>query len=175
MITKDNNLKVMELFFKYPYREFHIRELARLTGLSSTGIIKIVGKLKKEKLLVSKKRANLEILTPDFEGKFPYMKRLYNLYSVWDSGLLERIKNFYQMPKAIILFGSYAEGSDTEKSDIDLAVVSGNRTIPEMKKFEAELARKINLHVVNFEKMPAEFKNSLANGIMLEGFVEFVQ
>ena len=40
MITKDNNLKVIEVFFKNPDKSFHIRELARMTGLSSTGIIK---------------------------------------------------------------------------------------------------------------------------------------
>ena len=67
MITKDNNLKVMELFFKSPYRSFHIREIARLTGLSSTGIIKIIKRLKKEKLLVSRKSNNLEEIKKRFK------------------------------------------------------------------------------------------------------------
>ena len=65
MITKDNNYRVMEWFFKYPYRSFHIRELARLTGLSSAGIIKIVKKLKKEHLLVSNKEKMVALVFND--------------------------------------------------------------------------------------------------------------
>ena len=175
MITKDNNLKVMELFFKYPYKPFHIRELARLTGLSSTGIIKIVKRLKKEKLLISKKTNNLEEIKPNFDGEFLLMKRLYNIYSLYDSGLIEYIKKCYEMPQSIILFGSYSNGTDSEKSDIDLAIISGKKEIPDFKKFEAKMARKVNLHIIEMKNTPKEFINSLANGIVLEGFVEMIK
>ena len=177
MITKDNNLKVMENFFRYPHKGFHIRELSRVTGLSSTGIIKIVKRLKKEKLLVSKKVANLEEIMPDFEGRFLLMKRLYNIYSLYESGLIDRLKSFYEMPQSIILFGSYSDGTDTEKSDIDLAIISKSHSekMPELMKFESRLARKISLHIVNLTNTPKEFKNSIANGIVLEGFAELVK
>lgn len=175
MITKDNNLKVMQLLFKYPYRSFHIREIARLTGLSSTGIIKIIKKLKKEHLLVSKKEKVVEEVKPDFEGRFLFMKRLYNIYSLYDSGLIDYIKRFYELPKTIILFGSYSNGTDTEKSDIDLAVVTSNKKIPDLNKFEIKLARKINIHIIDLDDASKEFKNSLANGMVLEGFFEFIK
>ena len=134
MITKDNNLKVMELFFKFPYTSFHIREIARLTGLSSTGVIKIIKKLKKEKLLLSKKANNMEEIKPDFNGRFLIIKRLYNIYSIYDSGLIDYIKSYYEMPQSIILFGSYSNGTDTEKSDIDIGVVSAKKEIPDFLK-----------------------------------------
>ena len=175
MITKDNNLKVMELFFKFPYTSFHIREIARLTGLSSTGVIKIIKKLKKEKLLLSKKANNMEEIKPDFNGRFLIIKRLYNIYSIYDSGLIDYIKSYYEMPQSIILFGSYSNGTDTEKSDIDLGVVSAKKEIPDFKKFETRLSRKINLHLIEIKNTPKEFINSLANGIVLEGFVEMVK
>ncbi|MEK6827870.1 MAG: nucleotidyltransferase domain-containing protein [Nanoarchaeota archaeon] len=175
MITKDNNLKVMELFFKFPYTSFHIREIARLTGLSSTGVIKIIKKLKKEKLLLSKKANNMEEIKPDFNGRFLIIKRLYNIYSIYDSGLMDYIKSYYEMPQSIILFGSYSNGTDTEKSDIDIGVVSAKKEIPDFKKFETRLSRKINLHLIEIKNTPKEFINSLANGIVLEGFVEMVK
>lgn len=174
MITKDNNLKVMELFFKFPYRSFHIRELARLTGLSSTGMIKIVKRLKKEHLLVSRREKITEEIRPDFEGRFLLMKRLYNLHSLYDSGLIEHIKKFYELPKGIILFGSYSNGIDTEKSDIDLAIITKNKEMPDLDMYESKLMRKINLHLIDLNKVGKNFKNSLANGIVLEGFVELV-
>jgi len=175
MITKDNNLKVMELFFKFPYSSFHIREIARQTKLSSTGIIKIVKKLKKEKLLVSSRKVNLVEIKPDFEGRFTFMKRLYNIFSLYDSGLMELLKDFYEMPAAIILFGSYADGTDSEKSDVDVAVISKKNDVPNLEKFEKQLKRNINIHAVNIDSMSKEFKNSLANGIVLEGFVEIIK
>ena len=175
MITKDNNLKVMELFFKFPYTSFHIREIARLTGLSSTGVIKIIKKLKQEKLLLSKKANNMEEVKPDFNGRFLIIKRLYNIYSIYDSGLIDYIKSYYEMPQSIILFGSYSNGTDTEKSDIDIGVVSAKKEIPDFKKFETRLSRKINLHLIEIKNTPKEFINSLANGIVLEGFVEMVK
>ncbi len=175
MITKDNNLKIIEVFFKYPNKIFHIRELSRLTNLSTTGIIKIIKKLKKERLLVSQKTKIIEEIKPDFEGNFLFIKRLYNIYSLKDSGLMDYLNKFYELPKAIILFGSYSNGTDNEKSDIDLAVVSINKKIPELIKFENKLARKINIHIIDLNKTSKEFLNSLANGVVLEGFVEFVK
>jgi len=175
MITKDNNLKVMEIFFKFPYKTFHIRELARLTNLSSAGIIKIVKRLKTERLLVSKKTRVIEEIKPDFEGNFIFIKRLYNIYSIKDSGLLDYIKKIYELPESIILFGSYSNGTDIEKSDIDIAVLTSSKKSQDLIKFENKLARKINIHLINLSTMSKEFKNSLANGIVLEGFLEIIK
>jgi len=175
MITKDNNLKVMELFFKSPYHTFHIREVARLTGLSSTGIIKIIQKLKKERLLVTKKTKNIEEIKPDFEGQFLLMKRVYNIHSLYASGLIPLLQQHYEMPQAIILFGSYSKGTDTEKSDIDLAIIAQKKKSADLRKFEITLARKINLHIIDVQTTDKEFKNSLANGIVLEGFLEVLR
>ncbi len=174
MITKDNNLKVIELFFKHPYKTFHIREIARLTGLSSAGIIKIIKRLKKENLLISKKEKMVEEIKPDFDGRFLFIKRLYNVYSLNDSGLIDYLKKYYELPKAIILFGSYSNGTDNENSDIDLAIIAGDKKLPDLTGFERLLARKINIHIINLNDVSKDFLNSIANGIVLEGFVEFI-
>ena len=42
MIIKDNNYKVMKLFFDSPEKKMHIREIARMTKLSPPGVLKIV-------------------------------------------------------------------------------------------------------------------------------------
>ncbi len=175
MITKDNNLKVMELFFKYPNGSFHIREIARLTGLSPAGVIKIIKKLKKEKLLTSQKTETTEEIKPDLEGNFLIKKRLYNIYSLYDSELMEFLKKYYEYPKAIILFGSYCNGIDNEKGDIDIGLFTTEKPMPDVNEFEKKLARKLNIHVLKVDDISKEFKNSLANGITLEGFIELIQ
>ena len=55
MLTKDNNYKIMKLFFDNPDNKFHIREIARQTKLSAPGVLKILKKLKDETLLVSER------------------------------------------------------------------------------------------------------------------------
>jgi len=88
MITKNNTLKVMELFFKNPERKFHLRELERLTGLSMPGVRKIVLKLEKEDLLCSERAKMVKNFYASRNEKFIQVKRAYNLYSVFESGFL---------------------------------------------------------------------------------------
>ncbi|MBI4140042.1 nucleotidyltransferase domain-containing protein [Candidatus Woesearchaeota archaeon] len=174
MITKENNLKVMRVFFENPSKEFHLRQLSRITGISLGGILKIIPRLKKEKLLLSRKERNTELVSPNFEGRFTIFKRLYNVQSLYDTGLIATLQKWYEQPKTIILFGSYSRGIDTEKSDIDIAVFTNSKPHPDLSIFERKLSRKINIHVINDREKNNSFKNSLANGIVLEGVMELI-
>ncbi len=171
----NNNEKVLRIFFEKPEGKFHLRELARLTGLSSAGIIKIVKRLKEQGLLKSKKERNVELVEADIEKHFLYAKRAHNLISTYDSGLVTKLLDFYEQPRCIILFGSYAESTDISTSDIDIAVITKHNKLPDLRKFEKKLKRKINLLTVELSKAKANFKNSLANGIVLSGFLEIIQ
>ncbi len=164
----------MKLFLDSPEMSFHIREISRKTGISSTGVIKIIKRLKKESLLISKKEKMVENVSANFDGRFLVLKRAYNLYNILDSGLVELLRDFYEEPQAIILYGSYAQGSDNSKSDIDIAVLSRKSEVPDLKKFEKLLQRKINLITVDIKEVKREFKSSLSNGIVLYGFLEVV-
>src|SRR3989339_96193 len=107
MITKDNNLKVMEFFFIYPERKFHLRELERLTKLSLPGIKKITQKLEKEKLIESRKEKMYLNINASRNQKFVDLKRSYNIYSL--SELTKYLREIYEEPEAIIIFGSYSK------------------------------------------------------------------
>lgn len=175
MITKDNTLKVMELFFKCQEIKFHLREISRLTGLSMPGVRKIVFKLEKEKLLLSKQEKVVKNYYATRNEKFIFLKRSYNLYSIFLSGLLDFLKKKYEAPKAIILFGSYSKGEDISKSDIDIAIITSKKEIADLSLFEKRLDRKIKLYLIDLKKIEPEFLNTLANGIVLHGYLEVVQ
>ncbi len=70
MLTKDNNYKVMKLFFDNPENKFHIREIARQTKLSAPGVLKILKKLKKETLLISERENIVENVKASRNEKF---------------------------------------------------------------------------------------------------------
>lgn len=174
MITRNNTLTVAELFFKYPERKFHLRELERLTKLSMPGVRNIANRLVKEGLLDSESEKVVKNYYARRDDKFVRMKRVYNLYSIFFSGLLDFIKNEYDEPETIILFGSYCRGEDISKSDIDIAIITPNHKEVDLSVFERKLARKIKIYEIRIEKAEKEFLNTLGNGIVLYGYLKVV-
>jgi len=175
MITKAIGNKVLSVFFENPEKKFHLRELSRLTGLSIAGVIKIVKELKVAGLLKSKKERTVEIVEADFDRKFSYFKRAYNLLSLYDYGLIQKLNEFYEHPQCIIVFGSYADGTDLSDSDIDIAVITKIDILPNLSTAENMLKRKINILTIDVGKAKPSFKNSLANGIVLSGYLELIK
>ena len=174
MITKNNTLKVMELFFKNPERKFHLRELERLTGLSMPGVRKIVLKREKEDLLCSERAKMVKNFYASRNEKFIQVKRAYNLYSVFESGFLNFLRDKYEEPEAIILFGSYCKGEDISKSDIDIAIITSKHKELNLSTFEKKLGRKIRLYEIKIKEAEREFLNTLSNGIVLYGYLKIL-
>ena len=176
MFTKSNRFKVLKLFFTSPTRSFYIREVAELVGLSPAGAMKVLNKLEKEELLKRKKSRVTTQYTANVENEeFLMLKKLYNLYNIRASGLLEELTIFYNSPEAVVLFGSYVRGEDIGKSDVDLAIVTKKERHPDLRKYEEEIGRHINLHLIkNIDAKDPEFVNALANGIVLSGYIKVV-
>jgi DNA-binding transcriptional regulator LsrR (DeoR family) len=135
MLTKDNSYKVMKLFFDNPDKKFHIREIARRTNLSAPGVIKILKRLKEEALLISRKENVVENFAASRSQRFFWLKKCDNLISLNDSGLLDFLRDKYEEPEAIVVFGSYSNGEDTSQSDIDIAVITKKSVELDLKQF----------------------------------------
>lgn len=176
MFTKDNKYKILEIFLKNPTKEYHIREIARKTKLSPAGTMKILEKLEKQKLLEKNKTrvtTNYKANTENEELK--QLKKIYNIYNIHSSGLLKKLIEHYNTPETIILFGSYPKGEDLEKGDIDIAIQTEKQEQPTLEEYEKKLERKINIHTIKeIENTETEFKNTLANGIVLYGYLKVV-
>ncbi len=175
MLRKDNNYKVMKLFFDSPDKKFHIREIARQTGLSPSGVLIILKKLKEETLLVSEKENVVENVTASRNEKFFLLKRAYNTISLFESGLIRYLKDNYEEPEAIVIFGSYSKGEDISQSDIDIAIVTKKEIELDLKDYEKYLKRKINTYEIQIGTARSEFLNNLANGIVVYGFLRVLQ
>lgn len=165
----------MRIFFQSPDKKYHIREIARITGLSPSGVMKIVSRLKGEGLLVTRKENMVENVIAERNEKFINMKKCFNMLVLHESGLIEYLRDKYEEPEAIVLFGSYARGEDNSKSDIDMAVVTKDESQYKLTDFERKLNRKINLYAVEISECKKEFLNNLANGIVLYGHLRILQ
>ena len=176
MLTEDNKIRILRLFFEGPNERLHLREVARRVGLSATGAMKILRALEKEGMLEKEHAAVTVVYRGNYDNEsFMALKRSLNLYSLSSCGLVSSLVEFYRIPECIILFGSYAKGEDAKESDIDIAVLTGLKDYPELAIYEGCLKRKISLHLIeNIKNETQEFINSLANGIVLYGYFEVV-
>lgn len=176
MLTEDNRVRILRLFFEGPSERLHLREVARKAGLSATGAMKILGVLEKEGMVEKERTTVTVVYRGNYENeKFMAMKRSLNLYSLYSSGFVSALVDFYKVPECVILFGSYAKGEDNRESDIDIAVITGMKEHLPLEIYEGNLKRKISLHLIeNSKNEKKEFVNTLANGIVLYGYLEVV-
>ena len=124
MIDKNSTQNIRTHFYTYPSTEIHLRALARATKLSLPTVITIVRKLAKEELISIKKTTALTIVRANTENpQFTRMKRINNLASLYHSGIVDYLNKAYNYPKALLCFGSYARGEDSEDSDIDIPII----------------------------------------------------
>jgi len=171
MFDSPNKRLIIETVFDDPDRVFHLRELAEEINLSPSTVSRLVKELQKHDILtVNKSSIKMEIKASK-KPAFTQIKRSYNLMKLEKSGFLKELEN-KAFADAIILFGSYSRGEDKKDSDIDIAVVNGRETDIKTAGFEKKLGRKLNIHNINLNDVETNFVETLANGIVLRGYLE---
>ncbi|MAG47467.1 hypothetical protein CL617_02580 [archaeon] len=170
---------IIEYFIKETEREFHVRELAKLTRKSPTTISKYLSELKKEDLLTSRKKFNHLLFKANTENtNFKDLKLYYNIKKLRESKLINYLIEKLNHPEAIILFGSYQKAENTVNSDIDILIVTSSKKPLSLENFEKILGHKIQLflHSNNdIDKMKTQNKellNNILNGTILYGYLE---
>lgn len=158
--------KIKELFFDFPNRRFHTREISRIIKVSAPAVSKALKNLGKQGFLSVKKKFLHEITASRTE-RFTSEKKLSNLKRIYDSGLRDYLKEEFPLT-TIVLFGSYSRGEDTEKSDIDIAILGKEQKL-NIKKYSDLLKKQINIQYLNMKKISKELRNNLFNGILLSG------
>ncbi|MFH1682980.1 MAG: nucleotidyltransferase domain-containing protein [Candidatus Woesearchaeota archaeon] len=172
-LVDNKKLKIISFFLEHPTEEIHLRALARKLKISPTWITKILNSLVKARLVITRKRENVLMIKSNRDSnEFKRLKISSNLYRIHESGLWDALIDTYNKPECILIFGSFRRGEDTEKSDIDLAVITSKNINKDWSKFERKLDRKIKIQELKKEKIEPEFMNTLSNGIILYGYLE---
>lgn len=161
MLSK-NEMLILSCFFP-SLENKTTRELEIRSGLSHEPTYRILKGLVKEKCLVEKKVGKTNVYS-FIKNEYSYL--LFNHYSLSRKEaflkkhkmIYSRVKEFCEEIKAesIILFGSYAKGTETEKSDIDLLAVSTKKNI---EKVARTYQTKYNMVIRPVVIKPDDFKN----------------
>ena len=171
--------KVLMWFFAYPNRETGLNDLSEALSISKTTASSVVGQLAKEGFLKKEVLGKIWRISCNKNHAYNSTKKIaYNLLLLYQSGIIKKISGAMQNSRAIILFGSYRKGDDDEKSDIDIAVEQlGSEdlniiNIGAIKKFGYREKVPVNLHIFSRSKIDINLFANIANGIVLEGFLE---
>lgn len=170
--------KILHWFFSYPLSPVSLSDLSKQLDISKTTANRIVTQLVNENFLIKEVLGRIWRLSAN--QKHPYFitrKIGYNLVLIYGSGIIDAIHERVSNARAIVLFGSYRKGDDTEKSDIDIAVevlTDEEPQIIELGVIELGYRKNvpINLHVFSRNKVDLNLFANIANGIVLEGFLE---
>jgi len=171
--------KTLHWFFSFPTREMSLNDLRDALGLSKTTTKRVVERLMHEGFLRREILGKLWRISCDQNHHYNFTRKIcYNLTVLYESGVLNAIHDLIPNPHAVILFGSYRKGDDTEKSDIDIAVeVLGDDELKitelgVLNEFGNRKNVPVNLHIFSRNKINLNLFANIANGIVLEGFLE---
>jgi len=117
-----NPQKVLNFLLMHPGNPCYEREIARSTKISYGSANSVLHQLYKEKLLRKKTEGRMCYYSIDMSN--PYIKELKVLNNLLlIEPLIEKLKPHTHK---IVLYGSWADGTDTEESDIDLFIISSD-------------------------------------------------
>jgi predicted nucleotidyltransferase len=137
MLVPVRRKKILEVFLKDPFKEIHLREIARLSKVSLNNVDNSLRLFVKDNMFKRRDVSNMTFFKPNLENE--------TLLKIFEFLELEKKKEFYDKNKKIarllqkytqdiidlsnkriqlvILFGSVARGEWTKGSDIDILVV----------------------------------------------------
>lgn len=144
-------LKVLHFLLQNPTKQFHEREIVRQTKVSVGAVNQILKKLHEVNLVEKDKRGRTNLYRANLKNPVArQFKVLFNVLALKD--LTNQIR---QLSERVILFGSCAEGTDAEDSDMDLFVLtSDTKTVQRMiLKYGRKLDRRISPIVVNSSRL----------------------
>lgn len=172
-------LKTLYWFFSFPNIEMGLNGLSESLEISKTTAKRIVMQLVDEGFLKREVLGKVWRISCNHNHPYNYSGKIcYNLAMIYESVILKVVHDIVENPRAIILFGSYRKGDDNEKSDVDIAVeVLGDEEVKlvELGIFPEFGYRKnvlVNLYIFSRNKVDLNLFSNIANGIVLEGFLE---
>lgn len=158
--------KILEVFLKDPFKEIHLREIARLSGVSLNNVDNSLRLFVKDDMFKRREVSNMVFFKPNLENE--------ELLKMFEYLELEKKKGFYNKNKKIarliqkyaedivalsdkkiqlvILFGSVARGEWAKGSDIDiLVVVSGkeNEVTPILNKAKIDVSPLLEVRAIS--------------------------
>lgn len=147
LFTSKSRVKILELLLLNPTREFHLREISRLTGVSPPYVKREIGNLMVLGLVLRRSQGNLVLLRLNRGSVIAEeLKRIFLKTESFGRFIRDSLGEVGEIKFALI-YGSFARGEEAEASDIDLLVVGDvdeRRMLDIVEKVEERTGREVN-------------------------------
>ncbi len=118
--------RALEFFIQHPSQEVYLREYGRLLKISPNSAQRFLNRFVGLGYLIEQKRGHLRYFKANLESLvFRQLKIIASLKELELKGVLSLLKECGA--SHAVLFGSVAQGTDDEKSDIDIVVISSSK------------------------------------------------
>lgn len=152
----DNKLKIVNHLGKHLEQSFTMRELSKATKVPYATFHRTIQKMKdlvKIQVVGKSKTVALNTDNPTIKSYLTISSEEEKKEFLKMQPILNKIASELNTKDAVVLFGSYAKGSENETSDIDLLVINkkGEKSIS-FSKYELLFKKKINpLFITKYE------------------------
>ncbi|MBI4144254.1 nucleotidyltransferase domain-containing protein [Candidatus Woesearchaeota archaeon] len=177
--TNDPYLLMLAWFFSFPTKAINLNEITKALHISKTTANRTAKKLIKEKFLTLEVIGKTWQMRCNQHHEYNRTRKIaFNLMLTYETGIVETINKKFGNTASIILFGSYRKGDDNEKSDMDIAVELLHQKelsiepLGIIKQLGFRHNITINLHVFSRKNIDTNLFANIANGIVLDGFLE---
>lgn len=156
-------VELLSILFLQPEKEFYLREIARITREDYKNISRELKNLETLGLLTSRKTGNLKYFS--LNRKFPIFEELKSIFFK-TRGVAKIIKEALQAFEIIdyaFIYGSFASGTENEKSDVDLMVIGKialETLLKLLKAPEKALSREINPSLYELSEIESRLRDN---------------
>lgn len=155
-------IELLNTFFLHPEKSFYLRELERITGEDYKNVSTELKNLESIGLLTSSKSGNLKYFHVN-PGFLLYSELKSIFFKVRGApGLLKQALSDEKDVEYAFIYGSFAAGTENERSDIDLMVVGKiplENLLKRLREPEKALGREINPFLFSISEMKQRMKD----------------
>lgn len=162
--------RILSLFVANPDKAFYGREVSKKIKTSLGANSKALRLLEKNNALISERKGKTSLYTLKLPNEYLERFKILNTLLTLEP-LVEKLKN---ISRRIVLYGSYAAGTFTSDSDLDLFIVSEKReeVLKATANFKSNIAEikpviKKQVEWMQLEKGEPEFFAEVNRGIIL--------
>lgn len=168
-MLKTSELKILDYLTASAEGKGFISQIARDTGISKGEVSKAVKVLKDGGLVSSEQSGRNMVCFVD--RRLPIFARLRTVFNLLE--IVPKTAVLRKCADKIVLFGSCADGTDTVDSDIDLLVITRDKTKAEKAARKIKLSRPVQWVIktpqeyVIFNSKEKVFVEEIGKGIVL--------
>lgn len=150
--SKFKGWKVLQYFLEHPHTRVGVKELARCLKISSMTTSTYLNLYSMEGLLNADSVANsLQHSLNNANSRVRLLKQFFVLQKIRESGFVDMVREEDPIISHLVLYGSYADGTYTEGSDIDLLVITPSKPKTEpFKHFESVMGTELGLTTMTY-------------------------